>query len=219
METKNNLIKIIDQSCLSAVPAEVARTYRIIPLKIQNNILHLVTDKNLDFSSINDLRLILNKQIEIVQWPKMDFEMALDNFYPYNPKARKLKFEIVQEKPEVSKSVLEHETEEVSIVEEVNHIISEAILQQASDIHIEPFEKQLRVRFRVDGVLQNRGAVKPSMKNAIISRLKIMADLDIAEKRRPQDGRIRVTDGNKAIDIRVSTLPTSFGEKVVFENP
>lgn len=102
-----------------------------------------------------------------------------------------------------------------SVVQQVNTIINQAIEMGASDIHIEPYEEQVRVRYRMDGVLQNVGEVVEMHKDAVISRIKIMANLDIAEKRRPQDGRIRLDKEENGIDLRVSTLPTDFGEKVV----
>ncbi len=102
-----------------------------------------------------------------------------------------------------------------SVVGQVNTIIHKAIDMEASDIHFEPYEESFRLRYRLDGVLQEMGSLSLTQKEAILSRLKIMARLDIAEKRRPQDGRIRIEKGEKAVDLRVSTLPTEFGEKVV----
>lgn len=102
-----------------------------------------------------------------------------------------------------------------SVVQQVNTIIDQAIEMGASDIHIEPYEEQVRVRYRLDGVLQRVGEIALMNKDAVISRIKIMAHLDIAEKRRPQDGRIRLEKEQNSIDLRVSTLPTDFGEKVV----
>ena len=102
-----------------------------------------------------------------------------------------------------------------SVVQQVDQIIQHAIEAEASDIHIEPYEAFFRVRYRLDGVLYQVGTLSMLQKNAIISRLKVMAALDIAEKRRPQDGRIRFRMGAETIDLRVSTLPTDFGEKVV----
>lgn len=101
------------------------------------------------------------------------------------------------------------------VVQQVNTIIHEAINMKASDVHIEPYEKEVRVRYRLDGVLQHIGNISLIHKDAVISRIKIMADLDIAEKRRPQDGRIRLRKEQQDIDLRISTLPTDHGEKVV----
>lgn len=102
-----------------------------------------------------------------------------------------------------------------SVVGQVNTIVYHAINMRASDIHIEPYEESFRLRYRLDGVLQEMGELNLGQKDAILSRLKIMAKLDIAEKRRPQDGRIRIEKDKKTIDLRVSTLPTEFGEKIV----
>ena len=107
------------------------------------------------------------------------------------------------------------QSEDAPVVKLVNSLIADAVNKGASDIHIEPFEKKLRVRYRIDGVLHEMMSPPLKMKSAVISRLKIMAELDIAEKRVPQDGRIKIRIGNKKIDLRVSTLPTIFGEKIV----
>lgn len=102
-----------------------------------------------------------------------------------------------------------------SVVQQVNRIIHEAIESGVSDIHLEPYEAQFRLRYRLDGVLRQHGTIGLKQKDAVISRVKIMAQLDIAEKRRPQDGRIRIERGGRSVDLRVSTLPTDFGEKIV----
>src|SRR6056297_1433029 len=102
-----------------------------------------------------------------------------------------------------------------SVVQIINTLIQTAIEQNVSDIHLEPFESMFRVRFRLDGVLQDTARIEPYHREPVISRVKIMAGLDIAEKRRPQDGRIRVNHNKSSIDLRVSSLPTAFGEKIV----
>lgn len=103
----------------------------------------------------------------------------------------------------------------LSVIQIINTLLHKAIEQNVSDIHLEPFEEMFRVRFRLDGVLQDTARIEPYHRDSVISRVKIMAGLDIAEKRRPQDGRIRVDHNGKSIDLRVSSLPTAFGEKIV----
>src|SRR3970040_427495 len=107
------------------------------------------------------------------------------------------------------------EAEQAPVVKLVNSLITDAVRKGASDIHIEPYERSLRVRFRIDGVLQELMAPPFKFKSAILSRVQIMADLDIAERRIPQDGRIKLKVLNRVIDLRVSSLPTIFGEKIV----
>src|SRR3989338_6017067 len=124
--------------------------------------------------------------------------------------------EIVKEEEEVDLSDLKKAVEEAPVVKLVNFVLTDAIKKGASDIHIEPYEKVFRVRYRVDGILHE--VMKPplKLKNAMVSRIKIMSQLDIAERRLPQDGRIKLKLGkNKEMDYRVSVLPTLFGEKVV----
>src|SRR5262249_50786996 len=124
--------------------------------------------------------------------------------------------DVVRTEEDVDLQQLEKATEEAPVVKLVNALLTDAIKKRASDIHVEPYERVLRVRFRVDGVLHEIMQPPIKLKNAMISRIKIMASLDIAERRLPQDGRIKVklSHGNE-MDLRVSTLPTLFGEKVV----
>jgi type IV pilus assembly protein PilB len=120
-----------------------------------------------------------------------------------------------EEEDDIKLDVLKREVEDTPIVKLVNHILNEAVKREASDIHVEPYEKSFRIRFRVDGVMHEFMRPPKKVKNAVISRLKILADLDIAERRLPQDGRIKLKVGSKSVDMRVSTLPVLFGEKVV----
>ena len=219
MITLNKLVEVIDSNLIPDVPGEAAQEYKVLPVSLDNNTLHLATCSNLNVSTINDLKFILGKEVVLQVWSEDEIEGALEHFYKSNGDkiVEELnEFQVVEKNGELSISEkCSRETDSASIIKIVNQVITCAIRQRASDIHIEPYERQLRVRFRIDGVLQNRDELDISKKQALISRLKIMADLDIAEKRRPQDGRIRVEDGQRTIDIRVSTLPTDFGEKVV----
>ncbi len=219
MITLNKLVEVIDSNLIPDVPGEAAQEYKVLPVSLDNNTLHLATCSNLNVSTINDLKFILGKEVVLQVWSEDEIEGALEHFYKSNGDkiVEELnEFQVVEKNGELSISEKgSRETDSASIIKIVNQVITCAIRQRASDIHIEPYERQLRVRFRIDGVLQNRDELDISKKQALISRLKIMADLDIAEKRRPQDGRIRVEDDQRAIDIRVSTLPTDFGEKIV----
>ena len=219
MITPNKLVEVIDSNLISIVPVETAQSYKVLPMSLDNNALHLATCLNLNVPTINDLKFILGKEVILQVWSEDEIEGALEHFYKSND-AKIIEelneFQVVEKNGELSISEKgSRETDSASIIKMVNQVITCAIRQRASDIHIEPYERQLRVRFRIDGVLQNRDELDISKKQALISRLKIMAELDIAEKRRPQDGRIRVEDGQRTIDIRVSTLPTDFGEKIV----
>ena len=218
MTNQKKLIEEIDINLISNIPVDTAVSYKVVPLTLENNALHLATCINFDFTTIHDLKFILGKEVLLQRRAEEEVEAALEHFYL--SKTEKVgdhyqEYKVVENTQEdTTNGNSEQETDELSIIKTVNEIITKAVNQRASDIHIEPYEHQLRIRFRIDGVLQERDELHLNLKNAIISRIKIMADLDIAEKRRPQDGRIRVTDGQKTIDIRVSTLPTDFGEKV-----
>jgi type IV pilus assembly protein PilB len=123
--------------------------------------------------------------------------------------------EIEREEEDVPIEQLMHATEEAPIVKLANGLIYEAVSMGASDIHVEPFEKKVIVRYRVDGVLKIFHQLPANIKDSLVARYKIMSNLDIAEKRKPQDGRIRIKIEGKKIDLRVSTVPTVYGEKVV----
>ncbi len=219
MPTTNKLVETIDSKLISSVPPETAQSYKVLPVSADNNTLHLATCSHLNASIINDLNFILGKEVALQVWPEDEIECALEHFYKPNGNTiveELNEFQVVEKNWHPSEQEKDdRETDSCSIVNMVNQVITCAIRQRASDVHIEPYEHQLRVRYRIDGVLQTRDELHISKKQALISRLKIMADLDIAEKRRPQDGRIRVADDQRTIDIRVSTLPTDFGEKMV----
>ena len=212
-------IQAVDSALVTHLSAETAWTYRVLPLVKSQGVLRLATAKALDPVAINDLRFILGCEFVCESWADEEIEAALHYFYPAdrtNNGENGREYQVIEKSPAVPQNGKRDElADERSIIERVNGIVNAAIKQHASDIHIEPYETEVRVRFRIDGMLQKRRPLELGARNAIVSRLKIMADLDIAEKRRPQDGRIRVSDGGSAIDIRVSTLPTDFGEKVV----
>jgi len=212
----------IDENILQLVPAEFAYRHKVIPLELENGVLRVALCDVSDAQLLSDLEFLTGRCIEPVQLSDEEIHLALEEFYGANIPERELlgklgeEFQLVEKGRELfDDHKLRQQVDELSVVNLVNKIITEAINCKASDIHIEPYQEQFRVRYRIDGILHESMRLPLERKYAIISRLKIMADLDIAEKRRPQDGRIRVKRGNRVIDIRVSTLPTDFGEKVV----
>ncbi|MCD6292150.1 MAG: type IV-A pilus assembly ATPase PilB, partial [Deltaproteobacteria bacterium] len=173
--------------------------------------------------ALDDIKFITGYTVEITIASEASIKEAIDKFYDSSSMLDDIiadfddsELELVQEEEEPDSSILKKETEDAPVIRLVNKIMVDAIRRGASDVHIEPYEKFFRVRYRIDGVLYE--IMKPPMKlkNAILSRIKIMSELDIAERRLPQDGRIKMKLGKgKSMDMRVSVLPTLFGEKIV----
>ncbi|MFA4982299.1 MAG: ATPase, T2SS/T4P/T4SS family [Candidatus Omnitrophota bacterium] len=212
----------IDPSVIDKIPAKFATHYELIPISIDDNLITVAMANPLDIHTVDDIRLLLKKEIKTVLASKKDIVEAIKKYYGVGAET------IEKMAPELSQdrivSVQSQETQDLvesaddaSIIKFVNQILLEAYKERATDVHIEPYEGELNVRYRIDGVLHDT-KVPPTIKNfqsAIISRIKIMANLDIAEKRLPQDGRIKIKIGDDEVDLRVSILPTPFGESVV----
>jgi type IV pilus assembly protein PilB len=209
----------IEKSILDLIPSSFAMENKVLPLSLDNGNLKIAMTNVSDFSLLKDLMFITRKNVIPVKMEEDDLLRAIAENYriPLAKKGEREKvkeFKVVQKLYEQAKEsdVLK---DDLSVIQNVNKYITDAINQGASDIHFEPFEKAFRLRYRIDGRLVEIVKIPLEKKSAYISRVKIMAELDIAEKRRPQDGRIRVVGGNKIVDIRVSTMPTDFGEKIV----
>ncbi len=214
----------------SVVDAETARMYRIVPVEERDcPYLLLMTDSNISEHQYGELRFILKREIVICKVDQMLFDtfklkawpdIGKKHFSPTTTGGFKAKVFIDSQHKEINSTKTIFPSQETglkmgSIVDIVDDIFSKAIQLGASDIHVEPLENELKVRFRLDGVLQQILSLPKNRQNELISRLKILAKMDIAEKRRPQDGRILVEGKSKAVDIRVSTMSTVSGEKVV----
>lgn len=212
--------KMASTDLLVRVPLKFLRDNFIIPLSIDGKIVIVTANPN-DFQPIDDLNLIFENNTSLAISTKAIILDAINRYYPLEG-AKEAIEELGQEKIEEGvdfgqikeEDILGMESE-APIIKLVNHILYQAIKRGASDIHIEPFEKELQVRYRIDGVLYPVMTPPKRAQAALISRIKIMAGLNIAEKRLPQDGRINVKIADKAIDIRVSILPVTFGERVV----
>jgi type II secretion system protein E len=203
------------------VPAKFACHYKLIPLeKRQNNLTVAISDP-LNIQTLDDLRLLLKIEINPVLASQKDILEAIRKYYGVGAdtiERMKLEPSPLQglETLKVAVEDLEGLAEDASIIKFVNQIITQAVCDRATDIHIEPFEDQLRVRYRIDGVLYD-ASVPSNIKyfhSAIVSRIKVMASLDVAERRLPQDGRVLVRLGDKDLDLRISILPTPYGESV-----
>ncbi|MFH1768771.1 MAG: ATPase, T2SS/T4P/T4SS family [Candidatus Omnitrophota bacterium] len=211
----------IDLKAIEKVPVKLALYYKAIPYKIKDNKLILVLSDPLNIPKIDDLRLLLDMDIEVALSYEGDI---LENIQKYYGVGAEILEDIISRGDMDRKSQrrhsaiedLEEAVEDASIIKFVNQILTQAVEERATDIHLEPFEDELRVRFRIDGFLyevpipESISLFHP----AIVSRVKIMSNLDIAEHRLPQDGRIKIRIKNEELDLRVSILPSSFGESV-----
>jgi len=213
----------IDPDVIKLVPEEVARKHTVIPVNRAGAALIVAMSDPSNILAIDDLKFLTGYNIEIVVASEVAIEEALENHYSSKVSYEEVlddfdesEIEFGDDDDDVNIVDLEKESGEAPVVRLVNYILLAAIKKGASDIHVEPYEKMFRVRFRIDGVLYEEHAPPLKLKNAIVSRLKIMSNLDIAERRLPQDGRIKLKLGKgKEMDFRVSVLPTLYGEKVV----
>jgi type IV pilus assembly protein PilB len=215
----------ISTEVIDIVPLHVARRYRLIPLFKEKNVLTVVMSDPLNVFALDDLKRITGCKIEPAVSSEAQVISAIEQYYTVKDSLEKtvedigeVALEIVEEEEkdeEVGVAELRERAEEAPIVKLVNSIIFQAVKDKASDIHLEPDEKSLRIRCRIDGILHEIMNSSRRLQPAVLSRIKIMAALDIAEKRIPQDGRFQVRAGGKEIDIRTSVFPTVFGEKAV----
>jgi type IV pilus assembly protein PilB len=207
----------IDQSAVSLVPVALLRRHEVLPIGRDGDRLLLAMADPRDVLALDDIRAAVRMQARPVVAERSDLLAALDRFVRSDSELSELTVAMVEENTSSSDlvPVTEQAEDDAPIVRFVNLLISQAIQDHASDIHIEPGERQLDVRYRIDGVLHEMQSAPKSIQNGVISRLKIMSDIDIAERRKPQDGRMSVVHGGNRIDLRVATLPTVHGEKVV----
>ncbi len=217
----------IPEEIVSIVPEGIARYQTIIPIAKNDKTLTIAMSDPFNIFAIDDLRLTTGYDIKVVIAPEKEIKNAIDLYYSskgvieqaikeIEKGAGEGTLEVVKTSEEKKEAIsLEAAAEEVPVVKIVNLLLTGAVRAKASDIHIEPYEKSLRVRYRLDGVLHEQPSPPRKLQDAIISRIKIMANLDIAERRLPQDGRIKIKTLGREVDLRVSTLPTAFGEKVV----
>lgn len=208
----------ISPEVLVAVPEHIAKKYKVFPVEQNGNRLVLGMIDPTDVVALDNLRLLLNMEIQPVIVTEEDLERALSKYYGIEGTVaevfKDLDIEFEEEKKEEEPEA-EELVEDAPIVRLVNLIISQAVKERASDIHLEPSEKELAVRYRVDGVLRRVMTSPKNTQAAIISRVKIISGMNIAEKRLPQDGRIQLRVEGIPVDIRVSSIPTVHGEKIV----
>lgn len=212
----------VDPELCSALPIHFARKHGILPIKRDGDGVSVATSNPLDIYPLDDVRILLNQEVKPVVMPPRAVIDAINRVYDRDANAAQQIIEDFDEDSlDIISSALEEPadlldaSDEAPVIRLVNSTLFQAVKQRASDIHIEPFERELVVRYRIDGILYNVLTPPKRIQPSITSRVKIMAGLNIAEKRLPQDGRIRVTIAGKNIDIRVSIIPTAHGERIV----
>jgi type IV pilus assembly protein PilB len=213
----------IDPNVIKLISNEVATKYQLVPVNRAGATLIVAMADPSNIFAIDDIKFMTGYNVEIVVASEAGIKAAIDKYYDQSASfddvmgnLEDIDVEVMDDDEQIDLGSLEKATEDAPVVKLVNLILTDAIKKRASDIHIEPYEKSFRVRYRIDGVLQE--VMKPPMKlkNAITSRIKIMSEMDISERRLPQDGRIKIKlPGGQDMDYRVNCLPTLFGEKVV----
>ncbi|MDP3791826.1 MAG: GspE/PulE family protein [Candidatus Omnitrophota bacterium] len=215
----------IDKELLRLIPEKVARQYTLLPLSKIGNVLTVVISDPLNVFAIDDVKMMTHFKIDLVIAQESEIKDAINSYYGTTAQTQEISKILEEVKPGDDVEIVEEERIDVSevteesqkapIVKVVSLILNEAIKKRASDIHIEPNEKFLKVRYRIDGSLHDVFTLPKKNQNAVLARLKIMSKLDITETRLPQDGRFKISFEGKEIDFRVSVLPITFGGKVV----
>ncbi|MFO7766766.1 MAG: type IV-A pilus assembly ATPase PilB [Pelovirga sp.] len=213
----------VDPAVIKLIPAEVAQKYQLLPINRAGSTLIIAMSDPSNIFAIDDIKFMTGYNVEVVVASEAAIKEAIDSYYDQSASMADalsefddIDLELVGEDDLENINELEKASEDAPVVKLVNLILTDAIKKKASDIHIEPYEHMFRVRYRIDGVLYEVMKPPRKLKNAITSRLKIMATLDIAERRLPQDGRIKIKMGRgQEMDYRVNCMPTLFGEKVV----
>lgn len=203
----------IDPSAVALVPEQLSRRYGAIPYAFEDGQLLVALADPANVLAIDDIRALTSREVQIRVATRSDIDAAIRRVQSFDDSVAEFTSSADMETEDLSGD--EPGSDDAPIVKLVNMLISKAVGDRASDIHIEPTDREVRIRYRIDGVLHEVMRTPKSAHAATISRLKIMADIDIAERRRPQDGRIAVRLPGAKVDLRVSTLPTIYGEKVV----
>lgn len=211
-------VKSIKPEIVRIIPEAIARRYNVLAITLSENNLVVAMEDPSDIVAIDAIKRITGKKIKVVRADVKEIKDRIDRYYMDTGDLKET-IAALEEETETTEEVdvdqLKIAAEDAPIIKFVNSIFLQAVEKRATDIHLEPRQDNVSLRFRIDGVLQEMQAPPKSAYPGIVTRLKIMSSLDIGERRLPQDGRIRIVVGSKEIDIRVSTLPTIFGEKVV----
>jgi len=209
-----------DSTLVHSIPSNVARTYGVLPLRADDTNIWLMAKDPLNSAIVDDLTFSLNKDVHIVVTDPEYLENAISTTYGAEDASiddllKEIRTEDIATSTSGSDTELTNMANDTPIIRFVNLIMQQAIRDKASDVHFEPFEDQFRIRYRIDGALYEMAPPPKNLAVPVISRIKVLSNLNIAERRIPQDGRIKMTIAGRPVDIRVSTLPTQFGESVV----
>ena len=220
MQAGGSLIEIresdIDPRVISLIPPELAYRHQALPLSVRDSTIQVAIADPFNVAAADDIRMVTGLSVDLIFADPKDIRRLVEEHYMRRMIADTADEEVQildDEKDEIGD--LERMAKEATVIKLVNLVLRQAVQERASDVHVEPFEKGLKVRYRIDGMLHEISTPPKRLQSAIISRLKIMSNLDIAERRLPQDGRIKTKIGGREIDIRVSTVPTLYGESVV----
>ncbi len=211
---------------LKIIPANTARLYKCVPVGMSDAGLQVALADPLDTSRVDDIAFVTNKQIQVVVADPSEVQQAIEKYYGEESESVSDILKTLGADQDIAREVsalsgkddaaaMADLANEAPIVKFVNLVLAQAVQDRASDIHFEPFEDDFRIRYRVDGALYEMSPPPKHLAVPVISRLKVMSNLNISERRLPQDGRINYPIGDRTIDLRVSTLPTQFGESVV----
>lgn len=218
---------VIPEEIIKQIPASLAQVYNVVPIKFEDNVLTIALSDPLNVNVLDDLKFVLNCEVQGAVANENEINEAIEKYYGGVTKEESINTlvdEIEKTAPKIITSKVKETLDiaglkelasQAPVVKLVNLVLLQAVKDKASDIHFEPFEDEFRVRYRVDGVLYEITHPPKSLSLAISSRIKVMANLDVAESRVPQDGRIMMRIAGRGVDLRVSTLPTVFGESVV----
>lgn len=204
----------ISREIAATIPGSLAERYSVIPIKVENKKITLAMVDPTNFFALDDVRLASGMEVEPVIAAENEILRAIQQSYGVSEVMEKAVSKLHKLEDATTANEVQA-AEDAPVISIVNSLISQAIKERASDIHIEPRDRDVRVRYRVDGVLREVATFPRYTHAAIISRVKIISEMDIAEKRLPQDGRVKIQEAGREVDIRVSTLPTILGEKVV----
>ena len=205
----------VDQSAVVLVPAAVCRRHSVLPIGFEDGAIKVAMSNPGNVVAVDDIRTLTGRKVIPVVAAHDDVLAAIDRFCRSDAELETLQGSLESDAEVELGEIGDVIEDDAPIVRFVNLLITQAIQDRASDIHLEPSEKDLRIRYRIDGVLHEMQRASKGIQNGVISRLKIMSDIDIAERRKPQDGRLSVTHQGRKIDLRVATLPTVWGEKIV----
>jgi len=206
----------LDPKVIALIPAELAYRHQVLPLSFDGTTVHIAVADPFNTAATEDIRVATGLSAELVFADPQDIRRLVEEHYVRRMIADTADEDVqILEESDDEIGDLERMARETTVIKLVNLILRQAVQERASDVHVEPFERGMRVRYRIDGILHEISSPPKRLQAAIISRLKIMSNLDIAERRLPQDGRIKSRIAGREIDIRVSTMPTLYGESVV----